>query len=303
MTATDVLAAGLLVIANEGADPHALGAAVEQLRTRHDTEVVTTATPGQCADELVSLGARVLVVAGGDGTLSNAVSAMHAQGVLGDSVLGLLPLGTGNDFARTVGLPLDPVEAAAVISAGVTRTLDLILDDGGGIVVNAIHGGIGAEAARESARFKDAIGPAAYPIGAALAGAAGDPTPVRVRVDDAVVFDASALMVGVANGRTIGGGAPLAPDAEPDDGLLDVVVVAAETLPEKIGFAKDLRTGTHTDRDDVLIVTGRQVEITGEAMRYNADGDISELRTAARFTLLPSSWRLLVPPSGPGSAG
>lgn len=296
MSIADALAEGLLVVANDDADPHHLDAAIERLRTRHETQLARTSAPHESGERIEELGARALVVAGGDGTLSAAMHHLRVRDRLSDTVVGLLPLGTGNDFARTLGLPLDPVEAADAISAGRARRLDLMVDDRDHTIVNAVHAGIGADAAQESKRFKDTIGPAAYPLGAALAGASGDVASVRLRVDGHIVFEGDALMIGVANGRTIGGGAPLAPNAEPDDGLLDVIVVTSASLKEKVGFGKDLRTGRHVDRDDVRVFNGRKVEITGDAVRYNADGEVSDPRERAVFALLPASWTILAPP-------
>ena len=81
-------------------------------------------------------------------------------------------------------------------------------------------------------------------------------------------------MVGVANGRTIGGGAELAPDASPDDGLVDVVVATSTGPLARLGFATSLREGDHVERDDVLVVRGRSVTVTGEEFPVNADGEL-----------------------------
>ncbi len=95
-------------------------------------------------------------------------------------------------------------------------------------------------------------------------------------------------MVGVANGRTIGGGAPLAPDAEPDDGLLDVVVATSTGPLARLRFGVALREGEHVDRDDVLVIRGRSVTVTGDAFpgerRRRAGGprQLADLDGAAR---------------------
>ena len=82
-------------------------------------------------------------------------------------------------------------------------------------------------------------------------------------------------MVGVANGRTIGGGAELAPDAAPDDGLLDVVVATSTGPLARVRLRDALREGEHVERDDVLVVRGRSVTVTGEAFPVNADGELT----------------------------
>src|SRR4029453_1852358 len=92
---------------------------------------------------------RTPVAAGGDGTLHLLVAALHERGMLPDRVVGCVPLGTGNDFARTLRIPLEPPEAARVLLHGAPRQLDLLTDDAGGVVVNAAHLGIGAQGSRE----------------------------------------------------------------------------------------------------------------------------------------------------------
>ena len=100
-------------------------------------------------------------------------------------------------------------------------------------------------------------------------------------------------MVAVANGRTIGGGAELAPDAEPDDGLLDVVVATSTGPLARLGFGVALREGEHVERDDVLTGCGTQVTVTGEPFPLNADGeldgpvDVADLDGASRA---PGRW-------------
>lgn len=286
------------VIANRGADSDRLTLALELLATRASVEVQRTNSAEECADRIGRLGDRHLVIAGGDGTLTAMVNLLRTTGMLDDVILGLLPMGTGNDFARTLGVPLDPQEAARVLLDGTARRLDLIVDDRGKTVINAVHGGIGADAAEASIPFKPALGPAAYPLGAALAGLSSQAAAVKVHVDDEVAFDGDALMVGVGNGATIGGGTPLVPDAEPDDGLLDVVIVATETLGRKIGFVSALRSGEHTLREDVATFRGREVRVEGKPLRYNADGEISSPRHRASFRVEPAAWTMIAPSAG-----
>ena len=133
-------------------------------------------------------------------------------------MLGLLPLGTGNDFARGVGIPLDVEEAARVVLDGAPRPMDLVVDEVGEIVVNSVHVGVGAEASRRGGRAEEAArGRIGYPLGALLT--AVDPPTVRVRVeiDGEVVcdLDRPVLQVAVGNGPSVGGGAHLTPDADP----------------------------------------------------------------------------------------
>ncbi len=99
-----------------------------------------------------------MVAAGGDGTLHVVAQRLRRLGLLADAVLGLSPLGTGNDLARTVGIPLDPRATAAVVLSGRPRPLDLLVDDRGGVAVNAVHCGVGGVAVRHAAPLEPWLG-------------------------------------------------------------------------------------------------------------------------------------------------
>src|SRR5690606_14480648 len=108
----------------------------------------------------------LVVAMGGDGSLHAVVQALHDADRLPGTAVGLVPLGTGNDFARTLELAEDPVDAARQLAGGIERGIDLIVDDHGVVVVNAAHVGIGAEAAARAEPVKWAFGPLAYVLGA-----------------------------------------------------------------------------------------------------------------------------------------
>ena len=157
----------LLVITNAAAGSahqEAVDAAVGALRERVKVEVAATSSPEDCAAAVARRGGRRVVVCGGDGSVHFIVAALHRAGELGDPV-GLIPLGTGNDLARALGLPLDPRQAARVVLEGAPHQLDLLVDDAGGVVINAVHLGVGAEAARAAASLKPKLGRLAYVLG------------------------------------------------------------------------------------------------------------------------------------------
>lgn len=290
----------LLVVTNESAgsaDDGRVDAALAVLEEHADVHRVVCAEGGDLDRALDSLDGRTLVVAGGDGSVHTAVGRLLDRGELSPDVpIGLVPLGTGNDLARTLGIPLDPVEAARALLAEHARRLDLAVDDECGVVVNAAHVGVGAEAAERAGALKDRLGRAAYPVGGLLAGAGATGWRLRVEVDgEPVPTDDEVLMVGVANGRTIGGGAELAPDAEPDDGLLDVVVATSVGPLARLGFGVALRVGEHVDRGDVRVVRGRAVRVSGDAFPLNADGELFGPLTARTWTVRPGAWAVLVP--------
>jgi YegS/Rv2252/BmrU family lipid kinase len=288
------------VVTNEaagGTGDERVEEALDVLRAATDVRKVACAEPGDLEHALDELGDRVLVVAGGDGSIHAAVATLRDRGELSpDRPLGLVPLGTGNDLARTLGVPLEPAEAARAVLSGRPRVLDLILDDAGGVVVNAVHLGVGAEAAARASALKDRLGKAAYVVGSVAAGASATGWTLRVVVDGSPVPVADeVLMVAVANGRSIGGGAEIAPKAEPDDGLADVVVATSTGPLARLGFAVSLREGEHVERDDVLVLRGREVTVTGDAFPINADGELEPPMTARTWTVQPGAWSIVVP--------
>ena len=285
----------------------AVSAAAAVLGAEAELTVVEAASPADL-DALLDRcapGSCGLVVAGGDGSVHQVVAALHRRGRLAaDRPLGLVPLGTGNDLARTLGVPLEPAKAAKAYLTGRPRALDLITDDAGGVVVNVVHLGVGAEAAQRATALKHRLGTAAYAVGSVAAGAGTTGWHLRVTVDDAVVHvDGEALMVAVANGRTIGGGAEVAPHAQPDDGLLDVVVATSTGLLARLGFAVALRDGAHVERDDVTVVRGRTVSVTGDPFPVNADGELDGPATHRTWTVQPGAWSVVTPARSTSSGG
>src|SRR5687767_3812921 len=151
----------LLVITNSGAgtsDQETLGLALAILRSSASVEIAATNNPGELDGVLHRAGSRRIIVAGGDGSLHAVIAALHRRNDLKNAVLGLLPLGTGNDFARGTGIPLDIEEAARVVLNGEPRKMDLVVDELGEVVVNGVHVGAGANASRRGARWKDRLG-------------------------------------------------------------------------------------------------------------------------------------------------
>jgi diacylglycerol kinase family enzyme len=291
--------AGFLVIANRAAgsaDEESLAAAVARLERVAPVALARTGSDDEIDGAVERAGDRLVVVAGGDGSVHAVAGRMAARDLLGSVPLALVPLGTGNDLARGVGIPLDPPAAADLAASGVAaRPTDLVVDDAGGVVVNAVHAGLGAAAAERASDLKDALGPLAYPLGALIAGARERGWDLEVEVDGRVVHRGPALMVGIGNGPSIGGGTDLFPGASVDDGWVDVVVVTAVGAGARVAFGGALRAGTHLERDDVLPVRGRAVVVRGEAVRHNADGELGEPVRERRYRVAPGAWRLVRP--------
>jgi YegS/Rv2252/BmrU family lipid kinase len=272
------------------------------LREDADVEVATTSNPGELDGVLHRAGGRSVVVAGGDGSLHAVVTALHRRHELAERTLGLIPLGTGNDFARALGIPLDPAEAAAALVSGKPRRMDLIVDELGGVVVNGVHAGASAQASRRGARWKERLGPygfgiLGYPIGAALASIKPPFVRLRVEADGEVVsdMDKHVLMVAIGNGTSVGGGTELTPDADPADGRLDVMVSMATGPLDRFGYAWQLRKGEHPQRDDVISLRAHQVTISGEDFYLAADGEISGPERRRSWHLDQAAYTMIVP--------
>lgn len=294
----------LLLIANSSAGT-AADDAVKTVETvlgaRCKFEVSRPDGPDELTEVLRRRGGREVVVLGGDGSLHLAVQALYDLGDLTDTVIGLVPMGTGNDFARTMRLPLDPEAAAQVVLDGSARRIDLMVDGDGGVVVNAAHVGVGAEAGKEAKDLKPKLGKLAYAAGAAKAGSAVEGWLIEVVVDGETINDSATdvLMIGIANGATVGGGTRLAPDARPDDGLADVIVSRAVGRLARVSYAAQLVIGRHLDRDDVIAVRGREIHIHGDPAPVNTDGELEDDVSDRSWRVLPGAWQIICPLDDP----
>lgn len=226
--------------------------------------------------------ADLVVVAGGDGTFNRAVNALSH--LVDDVALALLPMGTGNDLARTLELPLDPVPAAVAVANGRERSIDIGRASGPGVerlFVNACMGGFPVavdEAIDEETKRR--FGAAAFLLGGAKA--ATELRRSTVTLDGVEVRDCVA--VGVGNGRTCGGGLEVWPRARPDDGFLDGCALPASSHAMALRLAAKVKSATHHELDDVKFCRGRRVAIASEPpIEINVDGELVGLFTPATF--------------------
>jgi diacylglycerol kinase (ATP) len=300
----------LLVITNSDAgssDEESLRQALGVLRGSASVEVQATSNPGELDGVLHRAGSRRIIVAGGDGSLHAVIAALHRRNDLKNAVLGLLPLGTGNDFARGTGIPLDIAEAARVILEGEPRKMDLVVDELGEVVVNGVHVGAGANASRRGARWKDRLGSVGvgklnlgkvgYPIGALLT--AWNPPLVRlhVEVDGELVndVDEKILMVAIGNGSSVGGGAELTPEATPEDGKLDVMISRATRPSERFMYAVRLGFARHHLADEATYLRGTSVSVSGGPFWCSADGEIYGPERQRTWHVEPEAYSMVLP--------
>ena len=304
----------LLVITNKDAgtaDQETLEVALEILRARTSVEVAATSDPGELDGVLQRAGSRRIVVAGGDGSLHAVMSVLHRRNQLGSAVVALLPLGTGNDFARGVGIPLDIGDAARLVVDGEVRETDLIVDEVGEIVVNNVHVGAGAEASRKGSKWKTRLGSIGigklnlgrlgYPIGAVQSAFNHAELHLRVEIDGKVVndLDRPVLMVAIGNGANIGGGTEVTPHADPESGSVDVMVSRAVSPLAKLSYTmKMAREGSHLEHPDVDYHRGQTVSVSGEAFYCSADGEIYGPERQRSWHVQPGAYRFVLPPAG-----
>ncbi|GAA1746887.1 diacylglycerol kinase family lipid kinase [Aeromicrobium alkaliterrae] len=280
-------------------------AVVAALQESGEVEVARTEDLDDLAEALGKVPSGATVVAlGGDGSLHAVVETLDRLGRARDVVVGLVPLGTGNDFARTIGVDAtDPAAAARALRGATERDVDLIRVADGSVVVNAAHVGVGADAAVAAKPWKERFGIIGYAIGTIFSGFSAEGFRGEVRVDGQLVkVKGRLLQVAVGNGRFVGGGAPLLPNADPFDGRIDVVVSWADTPLRRLRYAWRLRSGRHTQGDDAEPLRGTRVVVTVKGstaedggIRGNSDGELTDPATEHAWTLEPGAWRLLVP--------
>ncbi|NPD04040.1 YegS/Rv2252/BmrU family lipid kinase [Nocardioides sp. zg-1308] len=288
-------------------DEERLASALDVLREKASVEVARTTNPGELDGVLHRAGGRTVVVAGGDGSMHAVVTALHRRHELAEATLALLPMGTGNDFARGNDIPLDIEEAARLVLSGRPRPVDLIIDETGSVVVNNVHVGVGAQASRKGAKWKGRLGAVGvgkvnlgklgYPIGTLLSAFHPPSWRLRVELDGTVVNDVDrpVLMVAIGNGSNVGGGTELNPDADTEDGLLDVMISRSVEPLAKLGYVARLRKGEHDERDDVVTLRGRSVKVSGDEFWLSADGEISGPERSRSWRLESAAYSMILP--------
>jgi len=260
-----------------------------------DSETVFTEAPGHASElaaRAVAGGTRRVLVAGGDGTVCEAAEGMAG---IGGCELAILPLGTGNDGARTLGVPTDLSQAARVATGGIARPVDLIRV-GDRMVLNAIGIGLTADINERAGRVKWVRGIAVYLGTAAVSLFKFRAPQVRIVVDGRVI-DSTMTILAVHNGPTTGGGFALTPEAVPDDGLLDATLVpdvpVTGRLQRLIGA---LRGNLHTMDGSIALQTAVLELHHDEPLAVHFDGNAGILEgPVTRFEIVPKALKVVVP--------
>lgn len=242
----------------------------------------------------------LLIVAGGDGTITKVVNGLGRAGFPESVTLALLPRGTGNDLASTLAVPEDEEGAVETIRSGKTRELDIIRvrheGDEDRFLINVATGGVGAHVTAEADdEMKRRWGKMAYLMSALKS--ARDFEAQKMRLDlDGVERKVRAINVAIGNGRYAGGGWPATPRANPEDGLIDLVVIEDEGLPEILALTPEALIGSdYLDREGVYFDRAKEIRVeTGPSeFEFTVDGEVIG-RAPVEFTILPGALKVIV---------
>jgi diacylglycerol kinase (ATP) len=248
----------------------------------------------EAVQEVLGDGYEFLILGGGDGTVSSVVDFLADRGTL----LGLLPLGTANDFARTLDIPEDIEEACKLIANGKVVDIDLGLA-GDNFYVNVASVGLSVEATRAlSPWLKKSTGPLAYPVAAIRAFLKHEPFSARLTFPEGdhepVEYD-RLLQVAVGNGRFYGGGMIVALESGIDDKTLDIYAIDLGRRRDLIGAVRYLKSGDFIKTDGVHNFRTPRVRLeTDPDLPVNIDGEVVT-RTPQDFSVAQNALSVLVP--------
>jgi len=236
-----------------------------------------------------------IVVAGGDGTLNGVVNGLAADAK--NVRLGIVPLGTGNDFARTLGLPSSIEQNIDILRSAKTKRIDLVRVKSKRVryFVNVSAGGFsGVVGGKMTPKIKRTWGPLAYIRGAAAALSELHAYHTQILLDDDEKLSAELYNVVVANGRFVAGGLPIAPDADPSDGLLEVVLIPKLGAPEIVLLAAEIVLGKHLSSKATIFRRAKKISVRSRpGMRFSVDGELVGSAPAV-FQILPRALNFVV---------
>jgi diacylglycerol kinase (ATP) len=270
-----------------------------RLRQAGEVDIVLTTGDGdgvEAGRRAVLAGYEQVFVAGGDGTLNEVVNGVaQVDGGLGRVVLGIVPLGTGNDFATAIGVPAEPEAAVDALLRGTVTAIDVgRVNDR--CFLNISAGGFIADVS-DAVRpgLKTVLGKLAYLVGGAQVLLEHEPIAARVRNGAEPATAVSLLAFAVCNSRLIGGGRLIAPHAVVDDGWLDVCLIHAMPTLEFIALLRRVSNGDHVEDDRVTYFRTQALDLAFDhPVRLNTDGQVLEA-DRCRYDVLPGAARLLIP--------
>lgn len=255
-----------------------------------ELEAGTREGAAQACQRAVADGVNTLVAVGGDGVVQVAANALVGS----DTALGIVPAGTGNDNARSVGVPLTVGAAVQTLLSGVRRPIDLIhVDPIDQHVVGSVPCGLDALIAARAATLPRWLGAQSYTMATLPEIIRLRPMDYRLELDDRVL-ETRALVVAVCNMPIYGGGMRIAPDASPHDGLLDVIIIEPVGAASAVRLLRGVFSGRHSNHPAVRFERARRVSVAGPALIAHGDGDpLGPL--PVECTAVPAAITVLVP--------
>ena len=271
----------------------------EVIATQADLVLRETTRAGQgreLAREALQGGYECIVAAGGDGTINEVVNGLAPD--FASARLGIIPLGTGNDLARTLAIPTDPVEAVSILTTGQERQLDVMKIEAANQVVYGLNIAAGGFTGQMNEVLTDELkktwGPLAYLIGTASVFPNLTEYETTITWNPGQAERIEALNIIVANGRTAAGGFHVAPTANPEDGLLDIVIVRSGSFVDLAGISAQLLAGSYLDNEHVLHPRVQRLTIASRpGMWFNVDGELLT-KEPLTFTVCPQALRVVV---------
>jgi diacylglycerol kinase (ATP) len=263
---------------------------------------IQTDGPGDAIGAAEEWREGLLIVAGGDGTVNDVVNGLGRAGFPEGVTLGILPAGTGNDLAATLCIPEDAELAEDVIRQNRERRLDVarVRSEGVGerFFINVATGGLGAEISNANDEaLKRRWGKLSY-LRASLEVARNFDVRELSLYLDGEERRVKAVNIAVGNCRYTGGGWPATPKANPEDGLLDVVVIETLAAGELFDLAPAvLAESSYLDKEGVLFVRAKEIRVETQppGLEFTADGEVIG-NEPAQFSVLPRTLKVIVGP-------
>jgi diacylglycerol kinase (ATP) len=248
------------------------------------------------ARQAIRNGFDYIIAAGGDGTLNEVINSVGSRAKKVQA--GLLPLGTGNDFARTLELPSSVEDNIDILLSQRTRKFDLVRVESDRVryFINVSAGGgfSGMGTEKLTPELKQRWGPLAYVRGAAAMLSELHGYRTRIVLEERREFSADLYTVIVANGRYVACGLPIAPKADPSDGRLDVILISKQTKAQALLVAAQILLGSHLASDAVTFRRVTKISIRSRpGMWFTADGEMIG-KAPVHFAVVPRALRFVV---------